>query len=165
MRTPHSTKRLDLTGQRFGLLTVVERVESIGNRTAWRCRCDCGGERIVKTIHLREGKVKSCGCVRALHSESALGLHYVDGTCVEMLRANTKRRNNKSGVVGVMWRPDCRRWQATIMFKGTRHNLGVYDLFDDAVAARREAEALYYDSFLADYDAQQAMTEPAGAGS
>ena len=99
--------------------------------------------------------MKSCGCVRALHSESALGLHYVDGTCVEMLRANTKRRNNKSGVVGVMWRPDCRRWQASIMFKGTRHNLGQYDLFDDAVKARKEAEALYYDSFLADYDAQQ----------
>ena len=165
MRTPHSTKRLDLTGQRFGLLTVVVPAERIGRRTAWLCRCDCGGERIVKTVHLREGKVTSCGCAKARHSASALGLHYVDGTCVEMLRANTKRSNNKSGVVGVMWRPDCRRWQATIMFKGTRHNLGVYDLFDDAVAARREAEALYYDSFLADYDAKQAMTEPAGAGS
>ena len=98
--------------------------------------------------------------MKALHSESALGLHYIDGTCVEMLRANTRRSNNKSGVVGVMWRPSCRKWQATIMFKGTRHNLGMYEKFDDAVAARREAEARYYDSFLATYDAQNAVTAP-----
>ena len=67
-------------------------------------------------------------------------------------------RNNKSGVV---WRPESRRWQASIMFKGTRHNLGKYERFDDAAEARREAEALYYGSFLADFDANQAMTEPA----
>ena len=117
---------------------------------------------MVKTVHLREGKVKSCGCVKAQHNESALGLHYIDGTCVEMLRANTRRSNNKSGVVGVVWRSSCRKWQATIMFKGVRYNLGRYDLFDDAVKAHREAEALYYDSFLADFDAAQAAA-PVGA--
>ena len=151
----HSTRRLDLSGQRFGRLTVIAPAENIGRRTAWLCHCDCGGERIVKTVHLREGKVTSCGCAKEKHSASALGLHYVDGTCVEMLRANTKRRNNKSGVVGVVWRPESRRWQASIMFKGTRHNLGKYERFDDAAKARREAEALYYGSFLADFDAAQ----------
>ena len=165
MGKPHSTKKLDLTGRRFGSLTAVAPAENIGSRTAWRCRCDCGVERVVKTMHLREGKVTSCGCAKAARDESALGLHYVDGTCVEMLRANTRRSNNKSGVVGVVWRPHCRRWQASIMFKGTRHNLGMYERFDDAVKARKEAEALYYESFLADFDAKQAMAEPAGAGS
>ena len=154
---PHSTKRLDLTGKRFGLLVAVEPVENIGRRTAWRCRCDCGGEVVAKTVHLRAGKVRSCGCVKEARSAEALGLHYIDGTCVEMLRANTRRSNNKSGVVGVVWRPKCRRWQATIMFKGTRHNLGMYERFDDAVQARKEAEVRYYDSFLADYDAKQAV--------
>ena len=161
MTQRHSTKRLDLTGQRFGKLTAVEPAANIGRRTAWLCRCDCGKETVVKTVWLRSGHTKSCGCV----NWGIQKLHYVDGTCVEMLRANTKRSNNKSGVVGVVWREHCRRWQASIMFKGTRHNLGMYEQFDDAVAARREAEALYYDSFLADYDAKQAMTEPAGAGS
>ena len=157
MTQRHSTKRLDLTGQRFGRLTAVEPAENIGRRTAWRCRCDCGGEYVVKTVHLRAGKVTSCGCAKEARSSDALGLHYVDGTCVEMLRANTRRSNNKSGVVGVVWRPKSRRWQATIMFKGTRHNLGMYERFDDAVAARKKAEARYYGSFLADYDAQQAV--------
>ena len=36
----HSTKKLDLTGQRFARLTVLGPVSNIGNKTAWRCRCD-----------------------------------------------------------------------------------------------------------------------------
>ena len=37
--------------------------------------------------------------------------------------------------------------------------------FKPTSAARKEAEQKYFGAFLADYDAQQAMTEPAGAGS
>ena len=155
----NSTRRLDLTGQRFGKLTVVAPAENIGRRTAWRCRCDCGGEAVAKTVHLRAGKVTSCGCAKEAHSADALGLHYVNGTCVEMLRANTRRKNNTSGVVGVVWRRQKRRWQASIMFMGTRHNLGMYERFDDAVKARREAEAKYFGTFLANYDAQKARQE------
>ena len=33
----------DLTGHRFGKLTVVEQAENIGVRVAWKCKCDCGG--------------------------------------------------------------------------------------------------------------------------
>lgn len=59
-------KALDLTGQRFGYLTVLQRVPdyvtSGGNKLrAWLCRCDCGIERVVTGAHLRRGKVKSCG--------------------------------------------------------------------------------------------------------
>ena len=154
----HSTKKLDLTGQRFGKLTALERAENIGQRTAWRCRCDCGGELVAKTVYLRAGKVTSCGCVRKERGEDALGLHYVNGTCVEMLRANTKRSNNTSGVTGVVWRWKKRRWEASIMFMGIRHNLGMYERFDDAVKARREAEERYFGTFLATYDAQNAVT-------
>ena len=58
----HSRKKLDLTGQRFGKLTVLEPAENIGSRTAWRCRCSCGRETVVRTLHLRNGHVTSCGC-------------------------------------------------------------------------------------------------------
>ena len=50
----------DLTGRKFGMLTVVERVD--GQR--WRCRCDCGKEAIVLTYHLKSGHTKSCGCLQ-----------------------------------------------------------------------------------------------------
>ena len=158
-----STKRLDLTGQRFGKLTAVERAADVGRRTAWRCRCDCGGEVVAKTVHLRAGKVTSCGCAKAARSADALRLHYIDGTCVEMLRKNPVRSNNRSGVTGVDWRKRSRRWRASICFKGTRYNLGEYEKFEDAVRARKEAEARTHGSFLATYDAA-CLASPAGGG-
>lgn len=52
----------DLTGQRFGLLTVVSRTENRNGRTCWNCRCDCGGERAVTARDLKSGRVTNCGC-------------------------------------------------------------------------------------------------------
>ena len=54
---------MDLTGQKFGKLTVLAKVESTKNRLnkQWLCRCDCGNERTVKTSKLLSGKLKSCG--------------------------------------------------------------------------------------------------------
>lgn len=52
----------DLTGQKFGLLTVL-RHEGYGDGHAtWLCRCDCGGTKVVSTGLLRGGRRKSCGC-------------------------------------------------------------------------------------------------------
>jgi hypothetical protein len=60
------TKLIDLTGQRFGRLTVVCRVKNHRNgRARWLCRCDCGGERSPQGNHLKHGKISSCGCYRA----------------------------------------------------------------------------------------------------
>ena len=54
MGRPHT----DITGQRFGMLTVVEYIKG----SYWMCKCDCGKERIVDGRHLRSGRTKSCGC-------------------------------------------------------------------------------------------------------
>lgn len=54
----------DLTGQKFGKLTVIKRVENDKNGSArWLCRCECGNEKIVDGGHLRSNKIKSCGCL------------------------------------------------------------------------------------------------------
>ena len=122
----HSRKKLDLTGQRFGHLTVLAPAENIGSRTAWLCRCDCGREAVVRTNRLRSGHTGSCGCMaaEAVPGEGLRGLTYIDGTCVEMIRAKTVRKNNTSGVPGVDWVTCKRLWRATICFKGKRHYLG-----------------------------------------
>ena len=54
---------IDLTGQRFGRLTVIERTGSdcIG-QAMWRCRCDCGNMTVVAGGNLRTGNTRSCGC-------------------------------------------------------------------------------------------------------
>ena len=53
----------DLTGQRFGSLTVIERAENRNGRPYWLCKCDCGTIKEVRGQHLRYGKIVSCGCV------------------------------------------------------------------------------------------------------
>lgn len=64
-------KSKDLTGQRFGTLVVVERandvVSQIGRKyRAWRCKCDCGNEKVMLQEYLRQKKDScSCGCQTA----------------------------------------------------------------------------------------------------
>lgn len=54
---------IDLTGQRFGKLTVVKRIENKPRGGAqWICLCDCGNETIATTSSLRSGHKISCGC-------------------------------------------------------------------------------------------------------
>ena len=59
------SKPIDLTGQRFGKLTVVERLPEFRKRTKYRCHCDCGNERTIPNSHLTQGIISSCGCQRA----------------------------------------------------------------------------------------------------
>lgn len=157
----HSRKKLDLTGQRYGKLTVIAPAENIGNRTAWLCRCDCGRETVVKTYHLRSGHTKSCGCQSGPDGpRTALGLTYINGTCVEMLKKRTVRCNNTSGVPGVDWLAKKQRWRAMICFKGKRHYLGSYKKFEDAVTARKRAEEELFDRFLDIYSEETHQSGP-----
>ena len=149
-------KKLDLTGQRFGKLTVLAPAENVGTRTAWVCQCDCGREAVALTVRLRDGHCRSCGCdkVPVAPTPGAYGrasLTYVDGTCVEMLAAKTVRSNNSSGVPGVDWRSHQRAWRAAICFKGKRYYLGSYHNFEDAVNARKRAEERLHDNFVREF--------------
>lgn len=55
-------KAIDLIGQVFGDLTVIERAENDGNYAQWRCICSCGKEKIIRGTSLRNGSSQSCGC-------------------------------------------------------------------------------------------------------
>lgn len=58
-------KFIDLTGMKFGRLTVLFQVASSKSHgSRWKCRCDCGKEVAVKGENLRRGATKSCGCYR-----------------------------------------------------------------------------------------------------
>ena len=54
---------IDLTGQRFGRLLVLNEAERTKNGVKWNCRCDCGRDLIVYSGNLRMGYTKSCGCM------------------------------------------------------------------------------------------------------
>ena len=61
---------IDLTGQRFGRLTVVSRgpnywsPDGMTMITTWNCKCDCGAEINVMRHNLRSGATRSCGCYK-----------------------------------------------------------------------------------------------------
>lgn len=143
------SKKLNLTGQKFGELTVIRTAPNIKNKTAWLCSCDCGGKRIVRTKDLRAGKVTSCGSCKQNNGLDTL--HYVDGTCIEMLQSTTIRSNNRSGHTGVFQDSRSGKWRAEIMLRGKRKSLGRFPTLSDAVKAREKAKEQLHDEFIATY--------------
>ena len=64
-------KLIDLTGKKYGCLTVVKRygtyISPKGSKTVtWLCRCDCGNNTVVQSSSLKSGSIKSCGCKQRL---------------------------------------------------------------------------------------------------
>ena len=63
-------KLKDLTGQRFGGLTVVKRdgtyvsPDGLTTTPKWLCKCECGNETVVIGRNLKDGRTRSCGCLR-----------------------------------------------------------------------------------------------------
>jgi hypothetical protein len=54
-------KAIDITGQKFGTLTVIEKAPSRSGKTYWKCECECGAIKEVQTGHLKSGAIQSCG--------------------------------------------------------------------------------------------------------
>ena len=82
----------DLSGKRFGRLTVVKRGTNKGEQTRWVCKCDCGNTSVVFASALKNGNTKSCGC---LHREifSKLGeTHGLSNTRLYEIYHGMKKR-------------------------------------------------------------------------
>lgn len=68
VRTQATHKRIDVTGEKYGMLTAIRFDHTHNQEAFWLFRCDCGGEYIGRLAGPRHGMVKSCGC---LYRESA----------------------------------------------------------------------------------------------
>ena len=81
----------DLTGQRFGRLVVLGRasnkIRKNGRaKTMWRCKCDCGNEKVINAESLKSGATKSCGCLNAeMRSQVPITHGYTKGGHKERL--------------------------------------------------------------------------------
>lgn len=61
---------IDITGQRFGRLTVIQKSNVRKNgRVYWECVCDCGAQVVVMGRGLRAGTIQSCGCLKSVGEE------------------------------------------------------------------------------------------------
>lgn len=66
-------KLINLTGQKFGRLTVIERHD----QKRWKCVCDCGNTTFSDGYQLRHGIAMSCGCYQ---KESCSAYHKTHGS-------------------------------------------------------------------------------------
>jgi len=100
-------KRNDLTGQRFGKLTVRSRVgRNNQGEATWHCRCDCGGDTLVSTARLRNGNTKSCGCLtNTTHGMTGTKIYE---TWHSMKKRCNNPRNKNYGERGISV---CERWE------------------------------------------------------
>ena len=96
-------KTLNLTGQRFGQLTVICPTEKrYHGRVVWECKCDCGGTAFVDATNLQTGAIESCGCASSGRGKKPVdisGRHFGRLTAV---RATDERRNGS-----VVWECRC----------------------------------------------------------
>jgi len=66
---------IDLSGQTFGNLHVINRAETRNKDVYWLCKCDCGNEIEVRADHLRSMKIQTCGCMSNEMRSMALKKH------------------------------------------------------------------------------------------
>lgn len=76
-------RQRDLTGQRFGRLTVTGYQGKTGGLHRWQCRCDCGRTALVGQTQLLSGKTKSCGCLAHPPVQDIRGCRFGSLTAVE----------------------------------------------------------------------------------
>ena len=77
----------DITGRKFGKLTVLKLQTLKNHRTYWLCQCKCGNTKVVRKDHLLSGVTQSCGCLekvnlsklafKSTHGHSAEPIYYV----------------------------------------------------------------------------------------
>jgi|TARA_Y100000310_G_C20309955_1_gene635775 hypothetical protein len=74
-------KILELQGQRFGRLVVIEFNHKDKWQAAhWLCRCDCGKKKTVQGGNLRGGLIQSCGCLHREKSSERFTVHGLSRT-------------------------------------------------------------------------------------
>lgn len=101
-------KALDLTGQRFGRLTVIERqANDKHGKTRWLCKCDCGNITIVDSHHLQSRNTKSCGCMKQEYLHSHVNAPNLIGQRFGRLTVIERAENNKRGNTMWLCRCDC----------------------------------------------------------
>ena len=159
---------MNLTGKRFGRLTVLGPA---AEPSMVLCRCDCGNMKAVKASSLTctSKPTRSCGCLRSeagrrngtgsirQNSANMLDLCRRYGTQPGRLINNKLSSRNRTGHTGVFLNEKTGKYIAFLCFQRRRHYLGSFRTYQEAVAAREEAERIYFAPVIAARKAELAQ--------
>lgn len=91
---------LNLVGQKYGKLTVIELTDERdrARNRMWLCKCDCGNMHKVATTKLTKGIIRSCGCshidnIKRVHKSNTT--HSMSKTKLYKVWAQMKNRCRK----------------------------------------------------------------------
>ena len=103
---------VDITGQKFGMLTAISPTEKRENgAVVWLCQCDCGRTKEISGRALRSGIQTSCGCSKQKY-DIYPGLIYPNGT-----KVIKKAKNNPNGEA----RWECQCFCGNIFIRNSHH--------------------------------------------
>lgn len=115
-------KVIDISGDKYGKLTVVKLSHKVKNRwgskTYWLCKCECGNHKVVRKDHLKSGATKSCSCVEKqnlkglefteTHGQSYTRLYNVWNSMRQRCRNNKTNNYHNYGGRGINY---CKKWE------------------------------------------------------
>lgn len=103
---------IDISGQKFGKLTVVRRVETDDlKHPKVECQCECGKVLVVAASNLRSGSTTSCGCARGTHGMSGTKIYKAWNGMIERCENKEHRRYADYGGRGIKV---CDRWRNSL---------------------------------------------------
>lgn len=149
---------IDLTGKVFGKLTVIKKVSN--KPVKWLCRCACGNTTIVLTSNLTHHKSTACFVCSSRKTAKIMRIKRrrfdIDGTNIKAIKDRKIGKNNKSGVLGVFYRPKLDKWEAKIGISNTLISLGKFDTKEEAIIARKKGEEKYFKPIIEKFEATSA---------
>ena len=93
-----SSKNNLIENQKIGRLTLIEKIPACRGAN-WQCLCDCGNLIIVKEYQLKNGIIKSCGCLKEEYSKMGNFIHGFNKTRIqEIYHAMKERCYNKNHI-------------------------------------------------------------------
>jgi len=111
------SKRLDLGGQKFGRLTVINFAEIRKKRTYWNCKCDCGNTVVVKGDNLKKGNTQSCGCFKKeIHTKHGKWLTPEYRAWQHMIQRCTNKKDKFYKDYGERGITVCDEWRSFVNF-------------------------------------------------
>lgn len=107
---------IDLTGLKFGKLTVIGYAGVIKERSHWFCICDCGNQRSVSGKNLKSNNSKSCGCSQRESTSKRSRKHCLTNSdeyiaWANMIQRCTNKNNNHYKNYGGRGIMICKKWK------------------------------------------------------